>query len=100
MDVDLTLQGGAELTLEVLNKIIEELDDLLLPYTIDRSILANIHDPELLNHFQRVGVTFYTRDVVQFEVSTKNEILNKSSLVSGFILHYLKISLKSVGQLH
>jgi predicted nucleotidyltransferase len=35
-DIDLTLCGGADLTLNVLYRIMDELDDLLLPYTIDQ----------------------------------------------------------------
>jgi predicted nucleotidyltransferase len=58
-DIDLTLCGGAALTWKVLYKIMDELDDLLLPYTIDLSIFANISDPDVVEHIQRVGVTFY-----------------------------------------
>ncbi len=58
-DIDLTLCGGADLTLQVLYKIMDELDDLLLPYTIDLSIMALITDPDVLAHIQRVGITFY-----------------------------------------
>ncbi|MBI2266302.1 MAG: nucleotidyltransferase domain-containing protein [Armatimonadetes bacterium] len=65
-DIDLTLRGGAELTLNVMYAIIEELDDLLLPYTVDLSILANIRDPDLLAHIERVGVSFYKRDREHF----------------------------------
>ncbi len=61
-DIDLTLCGGSVLTLDVLYKIIEDLDDLLLPYTIDLSIRGNIQDIDLLDHIQRVGVVFYTRE--------------------------------------
>jgi len=60
-DIDLTLRGGADLTLRVLYKIMDELDDLLLPYTIDLSIYANISDPDVIEHIHRVGVTFYEK---------------------------------------
>jgi predicted nucleotidyltransferase len=60
-DIDLTLCGGTDLTWQVLYKIIDELDDLLLPYTIDLSILANISDPDVVDHIRRVGVTFYEK---------------------------------------
>ena len=60
-DIDLTLSGGADLTLHVLYKIMDELDDLLLPYTIDLSIYANIGDPDVIAHIQRVGATFYEK---------------------------------------
>ena len=38
-----------------------ELDDLLLPYTIDLSIFATLDHPDLLEHIQRAGVVFYVR---------------------------------------
>jgi len=60
-DIDLTLHGGVSLTLNVLYKIMNELDDLLLPYTIDLSIFNDIGDPDVIEHIQRVGVTFYAR---------------------------------------
>jgi uncharacterized protein len=60
-DIDLTLRGKTDLTLRVLYKIMDELDDLLLPYTIDLSIYANIGDPAVIEHIQRVGVTFYEK---------------------------------------
>ena len=59
-DIDLTLQG-VDLTLEVLYRILDDLDDLLLPYTVDLSIFNNIDDPDMLEHVQRVGVTFYEK---------------------------------------
>ena len=67
-DIDLTLYGEA-LTLSTLNKIIDDLDNLFLPYTIDLSIFANISDPDIIDHIQRVGVTFYKRKSAQVKVS-------------------------------
>ncbi len=63
-DIDLTLRGGVDLTLKVLYNILDDLDELLLPYTIDLSIFAAIDDPDVIEHIQRVGVTFYARDKV------------------------------------
>jgi predicted nucleotidyltransferase len=60
-DIDLTLCGAADLTLDVLYKIIHELDDLLLPYSMDLSIFSDISDPDVVEHIQRVGVTFYEK---------------------------------------
>jgi predicted nucleotidyltransferase len=60
-DIYLTLRGGPELTLPVLFRIADQLDDLLLPYTIDLSIYADIGDPGLLAHVDRVGLTFYQK---------------------------------------
>jgi predicted nucleotidyltransferase len=60
-DIDLTLHGGVDLTLPVLYKILDNLDDLLLPYTIDLSIFNDIEDPDVIAHIQRAGVTFYEK---------------------------------------
>ena len=60
-DIDLTLYGGADLTLNILYKIIDEIDDLLLPYTVDLSIYRTLSDPDFIDHIRRVGVTFYDK---------------------------------------
>jgi len=67
-DIDLTLHGSVELTLHVLYKILDDLDELLLPYTIDLSIFDNIDDPEVIDHIQRVGGAFYERGEAAPEV--------------------------------
>lgn len=59
-DIDLTLQGD-ELTLTTLFRIETELDDLMLPYKIDLSILHQIGNSDLVNHIERVGQVFYQR---------------------------------------
>ena len=61
-DIDLTLLGGEALTLEALYRVMDDIDDLLLPYTFDLSIFRQINDPELVSHIQRVGITFYEKD--------------------------------------
>jgi uncharacterized protein len=60
-DIDLTLHGGEDLTLNVVYRILNNFDDLLLPYTIDLSIFHEIGDPDIVAHIQRVGVPFYNR---------------------------------------
>jgi predicted nucleotidyltransferase len=60
-DIDLTLFGGEDLTLEILYLIMAEIDDLLLPYTIDLSIFSDINDSDVIEHIQRVGVVFYEK---------------------------------------
>lgn len=60
-DIDLTLRGGADLTLRVLYNIMDELDELLLPYTIDVSLYATISDAEVRAHIERVGIVFYRK---------------------------------------
>ncbi len=61
-DIDLTLRGGADLTLNILCKIANDLDDLFLPYTIDLSSFHDIGAPDLIGHIQRVGVVVYEED--------------------------------------
>lgn len=66
-DIDLTLVGGADLNGSVLTQIDWEIDDLLLPYTIDLSIFHQISDTDVIEHIQRVGVTFYEKDEAVLE---------------------------------
>ena len=60
-DIDLTLEGP-ELTFDELLTIMGELDDLLLPYTIDLSLLRNIDHPALREHIERAGQELYRRE--------------------------------------
>lgn len=59
-DIDLTIKGEG-ITLSQLLKIETELDDLLLPYKIDLSLLHQIDDPDLIDHIRRVGIVFYEK---------------------------------------
>lgn len=59
-DIDLAVVGD-HLSFEGLNHIKSELDDLMLPYVIDISILDGIQNQDLTNHIKRVGVEFYSR---------------------------------------
>lgn len=60
-DIDLTLFGEA-LTYTQLDRIETEIDDLLLPYTVDLSLHTQIDNADLLDHIRRVGQVFYQRD--------------------------------------
>lgn len=60
-DIDLTL-FGATLTAAHCATIAEALDDLLLPYSVDLSLFAQLEHPELEAHILRVGVVFYVRE--------------------------------------
>ncbi|RKU27796.1 hypothetical protein C6499_11215 [Candidatus Poribacteria bacterium] len=60
-DIDLTLRGGNALTHTTLSQIANDLDDQLLPYTIDLSIFGNIRNPEMVEQIERVGVVFYKK---------------------------------------
>ena len=59
-DIDLTLLGR-DLDLSLLNKIDNELDDLMLPYTFDLSNFSQIKNKDLIGHIRRVGKTFYEK---------------------------------------
>ena len=59
-DIDMTLKGE-HLTLADVFALEEHLDNLLLPYTFDLSIFRHIDNPDLLEHIQRVGVSFFLR---------------------------------------
>jgi type I restriction enzyme S subunit len=60
-DIDLTLIGE-KLNLSTLQKIENELDDLLLPYKIDLSLHKQIQNKDLLEHIERVGKVFFDRN--------------------------------------
>ena len=59
-DIDLTLCGEG-LTHRVLSNIDSDIDDLLLPYTIDISNFSKIGNPDMITQIERDGVKFYQR---------------------------------------
>jgi predicted nucleotidyltransferase len=59
-DIDLTLFGSG-LGYRDLLTMLDELDDLLLPYTIDLSIFSQLTHAGLIDHIQRVGAVFYEK---------------------------------------
>lgn len=59
-DIDITFVGDS-MTLSLLMKIENELDDLLMPYKIDASILDDMENSDLVEHIHRVGVLFYEK---------------------------------------
>ncbi len=72
-DIDLTLCGG-ELNHTLLSQINNELDDLLLPYQIDLSLMASLSHPALLDHIRSVGVVLYAKSSAPLEAySFKNQ---------------------------
>lgn len=66
-DIDLTIVGDIDLS--TMFKLEDEIDDLLLPYLIDLSILQKIENPDLLDHIRRVGQGFYQKQEI---VSSNN----------------------------
>lgn len=60
-DIDLTLIGK-DITIEELNRIYLDLDELYLPYSFDISIYEKIQNKELINHINRIGVAIYEKN--------------------------------------
>ena len=60
-DIDLTLDGCADLTQEVLYKIMDDIDELLLPYNFDLSVFSGIGDSDVIEHIRRAGIVFYEK---------------------------------------
>ena len=57
-DIDLSIQAPA-LGLSDLLAIENQIDDLLLPWTVDLSLLHQIDNPDLLDHIHRIGIPLY-----------------------------------------
>jgi uncharacterized protein len=60
-DIDLTLVSPG-LSLSLLTRIEIELDDLLLPYEFDLSLMSALTHPALLDHIRRMGIVFYEKN--------------------------------------
>lgn len=61
-DIDVTFIGDG-LTQTILNKIDDDIDDLMLPYSFDLSILKDISNADFIAHVKRVGIVFYEREI-------------------------------------
>ncbi len=59
-DIDIALKGSG-IDLVVLNKITLDLDDLLLPWKIDLSVLGRLNNAALLDHINSAGVKIYQK---------------------------------------
>ncbi len=57
-DIDLCIEADS-LALTELLSIENRIDDLLLPWKLDLSLLHQIDNQDLLDHIRRVGVIFY-----------------------------------------
>ena len=60
-DIDLTIKGH-EIPFAEFLQIEEQIDDLLLPYTVDLSQYHQIANAELVDHIDRVGLEIYARN--------------------------------------
>ena len=59
-DIDLTIKGG-EIPFAEFMQIEDQIDDLMLPYSVDLSQYRQIDNAELRAHIDRVGVPVYVR---------------------------------------
>lgn len=66
-DIDLTLHGKS-LSHQILLNILGEMDELPLPYKIDISIFDTIDNPDLIEHIQRIGKSFYKKHMKESEL--------------------------------
>lgn len=62
-DIDLSVSGepGRPVSPRELGLVLDEIDDLLLPYTVDLSAFEQLGNAELREHIERVGRVFYLR---------------------------------------
>ena len=52
---------GKDLNIFLLNKISDDLDNLMLPYKFDLSIYNYLQNLDIINHIEKIGVNFYMR---------------------------------------
>lgn len=57
-DIDLCIIG-TPIDLHELFEIENQIDDLLLPWKVDLSLMHQIDNPDLLDHINRCGIKFY-----------------------------------------
>ncbi len=60
-DIDITLQGDDISLNNTVYLLMDELDELYLPYTFDVSIYGRIKNRDLLEHIARVGKVLFKR---------------------------------------
>lgn len=60
-DIDLAIKGD-EISFVEFMRIENQIDDLMLPYTVDLSQYHLLENADLVAHIDRVGVEFYTQN--------------------------------------
>ena len=80
-DVDITLVGR-ELTHSDLNRMILDIDDLLLPYMFDISIFHTLKNSDLIDHINRRGIVIYEKDAPELDC-TLSGIVDAERELSG-----------------
>jgi predicted nucleotidyltransferase len=70
-DIDLCLfaEPGAALSYREVALVLDEIDDLLLPWTVDLSAFEQLANAELRAHIERVGLEFYQRENMTSDTS-------------------------------
>lgn len=63
-DIDLSIKGS-EVPFAEFMQIKDQIDDLMLPYTVDISQYRQLENADLIAHIDRVGVVIYSRDAVE-----------------------------------
>lgn len=58
-DIDLTIIGD-DVSNQQLLRMESDIEDLLLPYSVDLSLFRQIDNSELIGHIERIGKTFYS----------------------------------------
>jgi predicted nucleotidyltransferase len=61
-DIDLTLIAP-DMSISELYQLENQIDDLLLPITVDMSLYHHISNPDLIEHIERVGKVFYQQTI-------------------------------------
>lgn len=59
-DIDLVIEAK-DFTFTDMLKVENQLDDMLLPYKIDISLIHQVSNPDLIEHIERVGKIFYEK---------------------------------------
>ncbi len=62
-DIDLTIKGD-EISFAEFMQIEDQIDDLMLPYTVDLSQYRLLENADLIAHIDRVGMVIYQRSTV------------------------------------
>ena len=57
-DIDLCIEAP-DMTLSELLEIEGRIDDLLIPWKVDLSLMHRVENPDLLEHIRRAGKVFY-----------------------------------------
>lgn len=70
-DIDLSIKGS-DISFAELMQIENQIDDLMLPYTVDLSQYNQINNRDLIEHIDRVGVEIYASDAGRIVAVNKN----------------------------